>query len=112
MPRGLQANRAAPMPTRPPVFKHSWQPSERQAKAQYERERNVRDVWRSWYRSPAWRQRRAAVLRAAPMCMRCGLEPSTTVHHTTPHRGNAELFWNAPLQALCSSCHSRDAGDK
>jgi 5-methylcytosine-specific restriction protein A len=94
------------MPLRPPTFRYAWEPSQRQAKAEYERLRNVRDPWRHWYRSERWRQMRLAVLKAQPVCMRCRLEPSTTVHHVIAHRGDAHAFWNGPLQAVCSSCHS------
>jgi 5-methylcytosine-specific restriction enzyme A len=94
------------MPVRPPTFRHAWQPSERQVKAQYERQRNARDPWRHWYRSQRWHDMRTAVLRAQPVCMRCRQAPSTTVHHLVAHRGNAELFWNGQLEGVCSHCHS------
>jgi 5-methylcytosine-specific restriction protein A len=94
------------MPTRPPVFKHAWQPSERVRKARYERERNVRDAWRHWYRSQRWHDMRSAVLKAQPVCMRCRMAPSTVANHIVPHRGDADLFWTGQLEGVCASCHS------
>jgi 5-methylcytosine-specific restriction protein A len=94
------------VPHRPPVFRHAWQPTERQAKAEYARLRQVRDPWRHLYYSDRWRKTRSAVLRAQPICMRCKQAPSTTVHHVVPHRGDEHLFWSSPLQAVCRSCHS------
>jgi 5-methylcytosine-specific restriction protein A len=68
---------------------------------------------RAWYRSPAWRQLRAIVLRAQPCCVavldgRCCGRPATDVDHIRAHSGDAGLFWNrANLQGLCHECHAR-----
>jgi 5-methylcytosine-specific restriction endonuclease McrA len=94
------------MPVRPPTFRHAWQPSERQVKAEYERWRNVRDPWRAWFRTPRWREMRAAVLRAQPICMRCRTAPSTVANHVIPHRGDPAKFWTGQLEGICASCHS------
>jgi 5-methylcytosine-specific restriction protein A len=42
--------------------------------------------------------------------MRCRaagcIEPSTTVDHIVPHRGDQKLFWDeANWAALCKPCH-------
>jgi 5-methylcytosine-specific restriction enzyme A len=96
------------MPMKPPVFRPpGWQP-ERQRKAAYERLRQQRDPWRAWYRTDRWMQMRAEVLDRYPSCQRCRQAPSTVVHHVTPHRGDAILFWHGALQAVCASCHSGD----
>lgn len=31
---------------------------------------------------------------------------STEVHHTEPHRGDVDKFWNGPFLSTCRSCHS------
>ena len=55
-----------------------------------------------------WQQRRAAQLRAHPLCCYCGrkgiITPATVADHITPHRGDAVLF-DGPLQSLCKTCH-------
>jgi hypothetical protein len=92
------------VPLRPPVFRQAWQPTERVRKAEYERQRNVRDAWRHWYRTDRWRQMRAAVLRAQPVCMRCRLAPSTVANHVVAHRGDPIKFWTGQLEGVCASC--------
>lgn len=71
---------------------------------------------RAWYHSPRWRQWRAAVLRAHPICsgygarIPCG-QPATDVDHREPHHGDPRLFWNwRNLQALCTRCHASKTG--
>ena len=56
-----------------------------------------------------WRTRRLAHLRQHPLCASCaehGLVTAATVaHHTTPHKGDRELFMSSPLESLCAQCH-------
>jgi 5-methylcytosine-specific restriction enzyme A len=59
---------------------------------------------------PRWRRARAAYLARHPLCVRCQadgrIEPSTTVDHIVPHRGDQKLFWDeANWAALCKRCH-------
>jgi hypothetical protein len=83
-------------------------------------------VWRRWWRSrsgdagaaarsaeyeayltsPAWRRRRARVLRrAGRRCQACGARPATGVHHLTYAHLGAERAWE--LLALGVECHRR-----
>jgi 5-methylcytosine-specific restriction endonuclease McrA len=68
------------------------------------------DKWWAWYndylRSPAWRVRRALVMRrAGGTCEGCLSAPATQVHHATyDHVGNELLF---ELHAICDDCHER-----
>jgi 5-methylcytosine-specific restriction enzyme A len=57
-----------------------------------------------------WRRARAAFLAQHPLCATCQdqgcIEPSTTVDHIVPHRGDQRLFWDeANWAALCKRCH-------
>jgi 5-methylcytosine-specific restriction protein A len=65
---------------------------------------------RRGYYTVRWRTRRRAVLtEAAQICRHCGcVSLELEVDHVVPHRGDAELFWDAEnLQALCPRCHGR-----
>lgn len=64
--------------------------------------------WRKWYKTAAWRARRAQQLSAEPLCHLCppwSRQSATVADHVTPHRGDHALFWFGPLQSLCKSCH-------
>lgn len=57
-----------------------------------------------------WRKRRAAQLRAHPLCAFCvktrgRLVAATVADHITPHKGDSVLF-AGPLQSLCAPCHN------
>lgn len=53
-----------------------------------------------------WDRARAAYLAKHPFCRRCGGR-AIVVDHTTPHRGDMDLFWDrSNWQALCTNCHS------
>lgn len=56
-----------------------------------------------------WRNRRAAFLRANPLCVMCkasGRDVAARVaDHIIPHRGDPALFMG-DLQALCSEHHN------
>ena len=63
---------------------------------------------RKWYCSEYWKNLRASVLAQYPICVDCGMAPSTMVDHREPHRGQYAVFWNrANLQAMCADCHGR-----
>lgn len=68
--------------------------------------------WRHLYATARWRHLRDARLTEQPLCERCLqmdiVEPATVVHHTTPHRGDPELFWAGPFENLCKPHHDRD----
>jgi 5-methylcytosine-specific restriction protein A len=56
-----------------------------------------------------WRRARAYLARH-PLCVQCQaagrIEPSTTVDHVVPHRGDQKLFCDeANWAALCKRCH-------
>lgn len=52
-----------------------------------------------------WRQARAGFLAKHPRCFRCG-NSAAVVHHSVPHRGDRELFWNRSLwRPACQPCH-------
>ena len=63
-----------------------------------------------FYHTVRWRKRRARQLAEHPLCAMCEKQgkvtAATVADHVTPHRGNAEKFWNGELQSLCSTCHS------
>jgi 5-methylcytosine-specific restriction protein A len=65
--------------------------------------------YRRLYKSPRWKAIRNAQLRAQPTCERCdslGMVTAATVcDHTTPHKGNLDLFWWGPFRSLCKPCH-------
>ena len=76
--------------------------------------KDKRSFWEKYLRSPQWKARRDARLRAVGYkCERCGINgPSARleVHHLTyEHVGNEFLF---ELVALCHCCHERIHGDK
>ena len=65
---------------------------------------------RRWYASSRWKRKRAAQMRAEPLCRYC-LEGGVTrlasvADHVQPHREDAGLFWGGALQSLCVPCHS------
>jgi 5-methylcytosine-specific restriction protein A len=49
-----------------------------------------------------WRKRRKAVLEAQPICMICGVRPSTVVDHIVPMTDRHEP---EDLQGCCDPCH-------
>lgn len=54
----------------------------------------------------AWQQRRKAFIAAHPICVRCGLRPTTDVDHIVPKaRGGSDADNN--LQGLCGFCHKQ-----
>lgn len=60
-----------------------------------------------------WQKKRAAHLKAEPLCRWCLKEGrvtmADTVHHLVPHRDDPDLFWNGELASLCKEHHDRDA---
>lgn len=60
----------------------------------------------AYLKTPAWRERRALVMkRAKNVCEGCGQAKATEVHHLTyAHIGKEFLF---ELVALCGACHDR-----
>lgn len=71
--------------------------------------------WQAWYarylESPAWRRRRALVLkRANGLCEGCLVKPAVQVHHTTYRNAGDELLWE--LRAVCMDCHEKCHADR
>jgi len=98
----------SPLPVKPPVHRPSGMRSAAAVKRELDRQRP--SAARRGY-GPRWRRARAAFLARHPLCVRCQaagcLEPSTTVDHIVPHRGNQQLFWDeANWAAMCKRCHN------
>jgi 5-methylcytosine-specific restriction enzyme A len=74
-------------------------------------ERQAKPVWSAWYHIARWRQLRAQVLAASPLCVMCRaagvIAAATQVDHIDRHHGDPELFWSfANLQGLCAYHHA------
>ena len=70
---------------------------------------------RRWYRTARWYALKAQVRREQPFCDECEaegrVEPWADLDHTTPHRGDAALFWDRRnLLGKCKPHHSRKTG--
>ena len=66
--------------------------------------------YRKLYKLKRWRDLRASVLGATPLCTRCRAlgrtSLATVVHHRLPHKGSEALFWaRENLEAVCKPCH-------
>src|SRR5262249_9961142 len=62
--------------------------------------RDQAQPWRAWYKTKRWQRLRWHVLvRDGFTCQGCGelkgKSAAMVADHIKPHRGNAELFWNA-----------------
>jgi 5-methylcytosine-specific restriction endonuclease McrA len=74
-----------------------------------QRERlDQREEWfrqhNAYLRTPAWKARRAAVLkRANGICEGCAGAVATQVHHLTYEHWKREFLWE--LVAICDECH-------
>lgn len=75
--------------------------------------------WSALYTSTRWRKARARFLRNNPLCVYCEREGRTevadVVDHSTPHKGDMEIFWDeSRWQSLCFHHHNstRQAEDK
>jgi len=61
---------------------------------------------RKWYGTKEWKRLRHITLVKFPKCTRCNVQPSTTVDHKIPHKGNIDLFFaESNLTGLCKLCH-------
>jgi 5-methylcytosine-specific restriction enzyme A len=67
-----------------------------------------RKFWAHYYKSQAWRARRAHQLALQPLCDRCG-GVAVVAHHRIPHRGDWIAFIQGELQSLCAPCHNGPA---
>jgi 5-methylcytosine-specific restriction protein A len=95
------------VPVKPPVHRPPWAKGAAAVKRELDRRRP--SAARRGY-GPRWRRARAAYLARNPLCVRCQaggrIEPSTTVDHIVPHRGDQKLFWDtANWAAICKPCH-------
>lgn len=62
-----------------------------------------------------WQKARARYLAAHPLCVECrkvgSVVVATVVDHITPHRGDADLFWDeSNWQPLCKPHHDLKTG--
>jgi 5-methylcytosine-specific restriction protein A len=97
----------SPLPSKPPVHRPPGAKSAAAVKRELDRQRP--SASRRGY-GPRWRRARAAYLACHPLCVRCQaegrIEPSTTLDHIVPHRGDQKLFWDrSNWAALCKTCH-------
>lgn len=86
--------------------------------AERSRRRDQVQKWRDWYKTTRWQKLRRKVLaRDGYICQATGVAlvgkypapNSAVVDHITPHRGNAELFWDeANLQSVSKEYHDGD----
>ena len=70
-------------------------------------------IWRHLYGRARWKALRHHQLARFPLCAFCLrreiVEVATTVDHTSPHKGDLDLFHDPEnLQSLCKPCHDRD----
>ncbi len=100
------------MPSLPRSFRTKAQQQARERSEQdYDRKRRSESETRRLYGTARWQARRAAQLKAEPLCAMCLKEqpprytPATVADHIEPHRGDGEAFWSNPLQSLCSPHH-------
>lgn len=64
------------------------------------------------YQTRLWKDLRRVHLARYPLCARCHREgrltPATVVHHSTPHKGDWDLFKDPKnLASSCAPCHDR-----
>lgn len=85
----------------------------RQRNREHDTRRRQDNTWRAWYGTARWQALRLGQLRKQPLCQRCAgrgmVVEATVAHHTTPHKGDAVLFWDANnLASSCAPCHDID----
>lgn len=68
-----------------------------------------RNEYNHLYQTSKWRKIRNAFLIANPLCVMCLTDgmysPATVCDHIDPHKGNIDLFYRGPFQALCKTHH-------
>src|SRR6218665_1989689 len=69
--------------------------------------------YRRLYKTPRWKQFRAAYLAENPLCVRCliteEVTEATVVHHAKgAHKGDEKRFWEGPFEGLCKRHHDSD----
>jgi len=78
------------------------------AKKKYYRSEEA-NLYRKWYNTKRWRQKRMSQLIEHPLCATCErkgvTKPANIADHIEPHRGDRYMFWYGPLQSLCAPCH-------
>jgi hypothetical protein len=97
------------MPTRPPSFRAPYAPPPGDYPGSY---RQRAQPWQQWYTTRRWAAVRRIQLLKQPLCQECAranpprVVSAQVVHHTVPHRGDADLFWNTDgLESVCKRCH-------
>lgn len=86
--------------------KHSYLLAERKPLNNYTP--NYSPEYSTLYNTPEWRKISREFLANNPTCVCCG-NKATEVHHSIPHRGNPDIFFDKTiLVPLCHTCHSRE----
>jgi hypothetical protein len=61
------------------------------------------------YGTERWRRRAALQMKLEPLCRVClargEVKAAEVAHHTTPHKGDAKLFWTGEIVSVCKACH-------
>lgn len=96
------------MPSRPVYHRPAHLPSKAERARRYDA---ARQDDKNFYSSAAWREVRAAKLRANPLCEECGrsgrVELAVHVHHRVPRKERPELALEmSNLESLCLPCHN------
>ena len=74
-------------------------------RAEYERDRYYH-IGHRLYSTRAWKNLRASVIDAEPVCRLCD-RLATSVDHIVPHHGDRARFFDPDnLQPLCRWCHA------
>lgn len=96
------------MPVRPPTFRPTGSASQPDAKREYD---HLRGSARKRGYTSSWDRAALAFKAEHPICLGClavgDVEPSTTVDHIQPHRGDDALMWDrANWQSCCTWHHN------
>ena len=70
--------------------------------------------YRKLYSTREWKDLRASILKAEPLCRMCAemgdITAASVVDHIKNHKGDVGLFFDIKnLQPLCKPCHDRHA---
>lgn len=93
------------MPSKPPMFRYPWQPSEEMETVIGRKLKRGSAASRGY--DQAWRKLRSFFLSLTPQCEVCK-QPATEADHILTVRERPDLrLQMSNLRALCKSCHSR-----
>lgn len=78
----------------------------------YDAKRRAEKQSRRWYKSPAWKVRRAQQLAEHPTCARCERDGVTRLakvaNHNPPHNEDYQQFFTGPLESACEHHHNSE----